>query len=96
MFCRSIKFHVCALSNCTIPHRAASALCTADYLDEVGRILIMMRTILGRPEIRQDVDYFDLVSDFKGKYGLTPAGKRCVATRPGGRLGVGQLANGIN
>jgi hypothetical protein len=43
----------------------------SDYMDEIARTLIMMKTILSRPEIRQDMDYLDLVPDFKGKYGLT-------------------------
>jgi hypothetical protein len=52
---------------------ASESLPTSGYMDEVARTLIMMRTILPRREVRLGVDYLDLVSDFNGKYGLTPA-----------------------
>jgi hypothetical protein len=51
---------------------ASESIPKSDYLDEVARTLIMMRTILDRPEIRRDADYLDVVSDFKSKYRLTP------------------------
>ena len=52
---------------------ASESVPSSGYMDEVARTLIMIRTILRRPELRSDADYFELAADFEGKYGLTPA-----------------------
>jgi hypothetical protein len=51
---------------------ASESLPSSGCMDEVARTLIMIRTILPRPEVRLDADYLDLAADFEGKYGLTP------------------------